>query len=278
MKTSRSTALTAVLLATGAFAPGALFAQANKQPTIPVGSLTAFPAVVQPGVHPMLTWNITYPSIVQDYVTVDKNKITPLETLDCDIRVLGAGVTVSNSNGSNMQFVPTQAQVSYGGGSYTPIFYGKNTNVKPNVVWTEEVTAGQTLAFGGKYYYNNSWGTNYTSNSGTNNIRTLVNGDIPPTTYPLHTAPTLESFIKPYLDSEGKVKIGPMDVIVFMELTHTDAQSSNQGYDLQDMVLLVTFRAKNNNGHGNNADGVDSSNPGNAPFTDSDPTVDDENP
>ena len=69
-----------------------------------------------------------------------------------------------------------------------------------------------------------------------------------------------------------------MDVIVFMELTHTDAQSSNQGYDLQDMVLLVTFRAKNNNGHGNNADGVDSSNPGNAPFTDSDPTVDDENP
>jgi hypothetical protein len=32
-----------------------------------------------------------------------------------------------------------------------------------------------------------------------------------------------------------------------------------------------------NNGHGNNVDGVDSSNPGNAPFVDSDPTVDDEN-
>lgn len=32
----------------------------------------------------------------------------------------------------------------------------------------------------------------------------------------------------------------------------------------------------NNNGHGNNEDGVDSSNPGNAPFDDSDPNVDDE--
>lgn len=33
---------------------------------------------------------------------------------------------------------------------------------------------------------------------------------------------------------------------------------------------------RTNNGHGNNADGVDSSNPGNSPFDDSDDTVDDE--
>ncbi len=277
MKTSRPAALAAVLLATGVSAPCAL-AQANRQPTIPVGSLTAFPTVVQPGVHPTLTWNITYPSIVQDFVKVDKNQITPKETLDCHIRVLGAGVTVSNSNGSNLQFVPTRAEVSYGGGSYSPVFYGKNPDVKPNkVVWSQEVTAGTTIRFGGKYYYNRNWGPHFTSQSGTNNVRTLVNGDTPPTTYPLHTAPTLESFIKPYLDEEGKVKIGPMDVIVFMELTHHDSQSYDQGYDLQDMVLLVTFRTKNNNGHGNNVDGVDSSNPGDAPFTDSDPTVDDEN-
>jgi hypothetical protein len=38
------------------------------------------------------------------------------------------------------------------------------------------------------------------------------------------------------------VKIGPMDVIIFMELTHTDAQNNQMGYDCQDMVLLVTFQ------------------------------------
>lgn len=243
MKTSRSASLAVVLLATGVSTPGLLHAQASNEPTIPVGSLTAFPTVVQPGVHPTLTWNITYPSIVQDYVTVDDNTVTPKETLYCDIRVLGAGVTVANTNGSNMQFVPTRAEVKYDTGSYTQIFYGKNTDVKPGtVVWTRQVSKDKKLRFGGKYYYNNQWGPYFNSQSGTQNVRTLVNGDTPPTTYPLHTAPTLESFIKPYLDASGKVKIGPMDVIVFMELTHTDAQRNDQGYDLQDMVLLVTFR------------------------------------
>ena len=38
----------------------------------------------------------------------------------------------------------------------------------------------------------------------------------------------------------------------------------------------TTESGNGNNGHGDNVDGVDSSNPGNAPFTDTDPTVDDE--
>jgi hypothetical protein len=67
-----------------------------------------------------------------------------------------------------------------------------------------------------------------------------VNGDIPPSKIPDYNAPSLESFIRPYLDASGRVKIGPMDVIIFMELTHTD--ESNVGYDLQDLVFLVTFR------------------------------------
>jgi hypothetical protein len=234
--------------------------------------------VVQPGVRPTLTWTISYPSIVQDYIDIEGgNTIEPGGELYVDIRVLGAGVTVS-SNSSNLQFIPTRAEVSCDGGSYQQIFYGTNNDVKPNkVVYTKLLQKGQKLRFGGKYYYNRNWGPYFTSQSGTQNVRTLVDGDVPPTTYPLHSSPTLESFLRPYLDSEGRVTIGPMDVIVFMELTHYDNQRSDPGYDLQDMVLLCTFRTKNNNGHGNNADGVDSSNPGNAPKTDSDPTVDDEN-
>ena len=84
-------------------------------------------------------------------------------------------------------------------------------------------------------------GTHYKSNDGTDNIRFLVKGQTPPTNVPDYNAPSLESFLRPYLDSTGKVNIGDMDVIVFMELTHTAAQKSQPGYDLQDMVLLVTF-------------------------------------
>ena len=163
-----------------------------------------------------------------------------------EVRVLGAGVTTSNSDGSNLSFVPTEAKISVAGGSYQRIFYGRNSDVDPTkVVYNTTVQPGQAVLFGGRYYYNNAWSTFYHSTSGTLNVRTLVNGQVPPTTYPLHTAPTLENFLKPYLDASGKVMIGPMDVIVFMELTHTDAQSTQQGYDLQDMVLLVTFKKKN---------------------------------
>jgi hypothetical protein len=242
MKTSRLAALAAVLVATGVSTPCALFAQSTS-PSIPVGNITAFPLIVQPGTRPKLTWNITYPSIVQDVVTVTQNTVTPKQTLFVDVRVLGAGVTVSSSS-SNLQFVPTEAQVSYNGGTYGRVFYGTNNQVNPNtVVYTRQVEQGRPLRFGGRYFHNSRWGPYFNSQSGTLNVRTLVNGEVPPTTYPLHNAPTLESFLRPYLDSQGKVKIGPMDVIVFMELTHTDSQRNDPGYDLQDMVLLATFRS-----------------------------------
>lgn len=290
MKTSLAAARAAAVALLCVSFPGALSAQGNGNgngngnstlPKEPRGWLTAFPTMVQAGTRPTLTWGITYPSLVQDYITiVSPSTIDPKEELDVEVRVLGAGVTAHSSGSSSFTFVPTEAQLSFNGGSYTRIFYGTNLQVNPNkVVYSKKkVQAGQKLRFGGRYYYNNKWGPYYNSQSGTQNVRALVNGDTPPTTSPMHLAPTLEEFIKPYLDANGKVSIGPMDVIVFMELTHSDSQAADQGYDLQDMVLLVTFTSKKaqNNGHGNNADGVDSSNPGKAPFEDSDPTVDDE--
>lgn len=256
----------------------------NRIPAIPVGWLTAFPTVVQTGTKPTLTWSITYPSIVNDYIDIiPPATVNPTEELDCEVRVLGNGVTVSGSGINGFNWVPAEATLSFNGGSYTRIFYGTNPNVLPNkVVWSrKKIQKNETLRFGGRYYHNNSWGPTRTSSGGTLNVRTLVHGDLPPSVLPTNNAPRLEDFIRPYLDPTGRVKIGPMDVIVFMELTHSDSQQSDPGYDMQDMVLLVTFtsnRPKNNNGHGNNVDGVDSSNPGNAPFMqyDSDPNIDDE--
>jgi hypothetical protein len=294
MKTSPLAAVPAAILSLCAFAPTSLLAQNgngngngnnNTFPAMPSGWLSAFPTIVQTGTHPTLTWGINYPSIVKDYVTITvPATITAKEELDVEIRVLGNGVTVSNSNSSSFNWVNAEAQLSFNGGSYTRIFYGTNLNVNPNtIVWSRTgVKKNQTLRFGGRYYYNNKWGTTYTSTNTSTNVRTLVNAETPPATglQPAIDAPTLEDFIRPYLDGAGNVKIGPMDVIVFMELTHTSSQQSDPGYDLQDIVLLVTFKskAKTNNGHGNNIDGIDSSNPGNAPFInlDTDPTIDDE--
>ncbi len=246
MNTSRIAAFAAIIAACAFPADRAAANQQSSTLTAPVGWLTASPGLVRAGGYPTLNWEITYPVTVIDHVTiVPPATINPKGKLDYQVRVLGAGVTVSNTDGSNMSFVPTEAVFSVNGGSYSRIFYGTNHDVNPGrVVASGTVTKNQLLRFGGRYYYNKAWGPFYTSTSGTNNVRTLVNGDYPPTVYSLINAPTLEDFIKPYLDSTGRVSIGPMDVIVFMELTHTDAQSHDLGYDMQDMVLLVTFKPK----------------------------------
>lgn len=246
MKISQMAAIAAVVITMSTLASNRVHAGSSTSPSIPVGSLSTSQSIVRAGTSAALSWNITYPSIVKDYVTVeDPATVTTKQKLDVEVRVIGAGVTSSNANGSNMSFVPTEAQLSVAGGSYQRIFYGTNNDVDPNkVVYSGSLSSNKALRFGGRYYFNGKWGTNYNSDSGTQNVRTLVNGQTPPTAYSLINSPTLESFIKPYLDSTGKVSIGPMDVIVFMELTHTDAQKNDLGYDLQDMVLLVTFKTK----------------------------------
>jgi len=239
---------------------------ASAQAVLPAGlsgELTANPKIVMVGETPKLTWKINYPSVVKDYVDIvdpgggggggaGPGTITPKIKLYTEVRILGQGVTVQSGNSFN--FVNTEATMSINSTSnFKRIFYGINPQVNPasiidlkavfgNGYKNNLVDADKPLRFGGRYIYNDNWGTYYKSSDGGDNVRFLVNGDTPPSNVPDYNAPSLESFIRPYLDSSGKVKIGPMDVIVFMELTHSASQKSNVGYDLQDMVLLVTFR------------------------------------
>ena len=240
MKTSHLAAVSAALTTICALVPASSFAQTS--PSVPVGSLTAFPTVVQTGTKPTLTWSINYPSVVQDYVTIiTPATVTPKINLLCDVRILGLGVTSLSNN--TITYYRTRCQWKYNNSSsWADIYDGKQTDT---VVKTQglvktsiSVTKDKPMTFAGQYY-NSSWQTLYTSTSG-DNVRTLVSGQTPPSNVPDYNAPSLESFLKPYLDSTGKVKIGPMDVIVFMELTHTD--KTDIGYDLQDCVMLLTFR------------------------------------
>lgn len=242
MKTKQRAVLSAAVIAICALAPTSALSQTN--PSVPVGSLSAFPTVVQTGTKPTLTWSINYPSIVEDFVIVTPpGTVTPKENLVCKIRMLGLGVTSQGSNGS-ITYYRTRARIRYNGSSsWTDIYDGKQTDTavqQQQIVKTYNVNKNQAMNFGGQYYNNNEWKTFYTSLSG-DNVRTLVNGSIPPSNVPDYNAPSLEKFLKPYLDASGVVRIGPMDVIVFMELTHTSSQKSDVGYDLQDCVMLITY-------------------------------------
>ena len=162
-----------------------------------------------------------------------------------DVRVIGASVKVvwKNSWGvvTRWEWAETEAQVSINNGNYTSFFSDTQNNVKANkVVYTKTVNANQPINFAGRYNWDGAWSTLFKSTSAGDNVVALVNGDTPPTTTPLYQQPTIEDFIKPYLDGAGRIKIGSMDVIYLMELTHTDKRDS--GFDLQDLALLVTFK------------------------------------
>jgi len=201
---------------------------------------------VQTGTKPTLTWNINYPSVVKNYINITPpggGTVVPIQNLICDIRVLGLGVTTQNSNGS-INYIETKAQIKYNGSaSWTTLYDGKETDTlvqQQGIVKTYTVTANKPIDFGGQYYYNNAWSTFRSSTSSPTLVWALVNGDTCPNRVPDYNAPSLETFLKNYLDSSNKVRIGPMDVIIFMELTHT--VTTDVGYDQQDCVLLVSFR------------------------------------
>ena len=241
MKTSHITTLTLSVLALGTLdSPNS---NASTEPSTPIGSMTASPTVVQTGTKPTLTWNINYPSVVKNYVTITPGggTVTPLQNLICDIRVLGLGVTTQNSNGS-INYIETKSLIKYNGSaSFVTLYDGKETDTivqQQGIAKTYTVTTNKPMDFGGQYYYNNAWSTARYSTSGY--VWALVNGDTCPSRIPDYNAPSLESFLKNYLDSSNKVRIGPMDVIIFMELTHTN--TADVGYDQQDCVLLVSFR------------------------------------
>lgn len=176
------------------------------------------------------------------------------------IRVLGASYQTGWTSKGKPVWGWVQSEVRVGGGSPWDLFlYNTQDKILPTSIYASQtVLQGQAIDFRSRVYNGNFW-LNYRSTTAlSSNVMTLINGDLPP----LSVINNVESYLQPYIDAGGYVNIGPKDVIMLFELGQTDPLSP--GFDLQDLVLLVSFDyCKNNNGHGNNIDGVDSSNPGN---------------
>jgi len=218
---------------------------AAAQATFPVGEIVATPKVVQTGVRPNLVWSINIPSSVKDFVSIVRPAtIVASRNMVGDVRILGAGVTSPYPNGAT-HYHETMCQIRYNGApTWTTIFDGLNTDPvvqAQGIVKTFSVstTQGDAINFAGCYNSSKSWSPLRTSICG-DYVVALTNGDACPRGIPDHSSPSLKSFLKPYLDESNRVKIGPMDVIVFMELTHADP--ADPGFDGQDLVLLITFR------------------------------------
>ncbi len=203
---------------------------------IPKGTLTVDRSYVRVGVKSQLGWQITYPTTSVFTVNPD-GTIIPKQSLKMRVRVLG----VSFQSGSTL--LPLQGSWSKNSSSWTNYFYGTGPTVVPtNILVDTTVNANDQIKFRGRGAANaagTSWFAYHQTGVTDPYVVVLKNGDSPPYYAPAYSQGNILSFLAPYIDSTGKIKIGSQDLIVLMEASNASPGSTY--FDMQDLVTLVTF-------------------------------------
>jgi hypothetical protein len=253
----------------------------HGDPYTPVGTLGVNPTFVQTGVKPNLSWEIDFPSVFEDLTLITPpGALVTTEEVTLVVQIPGA------SGGCDRTDLPVAFWIRPGASeSWQLLFLGKGNKVNPSkVLFRRKVPANTRIDFAARGQHSSgAWNPIvWTVEDTTTTIKYYENGDTPPLEIPDFVTGDVESFLTPYLTEDGsKIVLGPKEMIYLYELESGDPDSDC--YDHQDIAITVQFITKNNNGHGNNVDGVDVSNPGKGnggPNGEIDPSgeVDDEQP
>jgi len=204
----------------------------STDPAIPVGTLNVNMGMVRQGVAPTLGWSIEYPNEIDDIIDIDPNDEIETKTrLRVQVSVIGVGITDQYG-----REYPARSYIHYSSQGWKHVFTGTGSQVDPTHFYDDRIVeAGETLRFAAKLYMG---GYNYFYNE-SNNVKVLKNGDLPPNNAAGYSHQTSAAeFLRPYVKN-GKLALGPLDVIYAAELTHSN--SNHYGFDLQDTIILVRF-------------------------------------
>jgi hypothetical protein len=152
-----------------------------------------------------------------------------------------SGTVDDEKKGTTMVDLPIELLWNLNSSPWTSLFYGYQNKIDPSKLALETtVKAGDRINLGGQGWINGAWLPFYSTATGSANAVMLKNGDRVPASVAALNIASIESFLKPYLDTSHKtVTIGNRDVIVLLELDQPN--SSNTGFDLQDLVVLISF-------------------------------------
>lgn len=253
--------------------------ESHGDPFTPVGKMQVTPLVVQPGVHPSMTWEIDYPKSIPDLaVIVPPGKLVTTNDKPQKLQVRIAGVSMVEDEND----VPVALWIrTSDSGQWELLFYGREDEVDASeVLFQANVNEGTEIDFAARSQSpTGGWSATQWTLSASSNVTALIQGDpVPTDSYALTNGVGVESYLTQFVDDEGdQIVAGPRDIIHLFELDGGSPGESS--FDLQDLVIVTTV--KDNNGHGNNLDGVDVSNPGQGgggPNGDEDPSgyIDDE--
>ncbi len=217
---------------TGLLASLLSFNSTQAADSIPTGTLNVDRTLIRVGSRSQLDWQIQYPStppVGTDLKPTTKVKMT--------VRTLG----VAFQSGTTL--LPFEGSWKINNTSWSVFFNGKATSVVPtNILVQQVVEKNDTIRFrarGGANANGSSWYAYHETNNSDKYAVVLKNGDTPPSYAPAYNQGNIKSFMSPYLDAGGKIKIGPQDLIILWE--GSDAAPGTTYFDMQDLVILVSF-------------------------------------
>lgn len=234
------------LLAAALLLPGLLSAQGGQSPAIPVGTLTTNMSLAKVGASPTLTWNITHPAAILDVVTPNPDDtFTPKTRVNMAVRVIGADYVHGYDSKGKPIYKPVQIEVRVAGGTWTRIFSNTHNNVNPStVIFTRQVEANQKVEFRFRGSEDSGYSNWLPYRVGPDlMVAMMIHGQTPPSYAPYLSPTGIESYLTPYMAPNGTMSLGPRDLIFISELTNTNTSSS--GFDMQDLVMLVTCTETN---------------------------------
>lgn len=199
---------------------------ADPQP--PVGTLTTESDIVISGERPELVWNVRLPSRdVEDIVSIDKNhNVRTKRKVRVDVYMIGTGITSDYGKTQH----ETRTEIDLGEG-YQSVFTGKGRDVRPSEVVISKVLAAGTQINFRTFFQNWTYNTS-------KEVIILMDDDKLPKELGRDGGEYFHNYVN-VLIKDGKMDMGPSDIIYCAELTDTDKKSYS--YDLQDVVVLLRF-------------------------------------
>ncbi|MGJ8635158.1 MAG: hypothetical protein ACSHX7_14675 [Luteolibacter sp.] len=207
----------------------------HAETTVPRGSLDVDKDLVRVSTRSNLEWEIEYPESITEIVTVDPpGTIIPKKDLEMRVRVLGVAFQSGNT------LLPVAAYWSYNNSSWDNFFYGTSEDVNSNdVKISVDVKQSDTIDFGARGSSGNGWYPFNNTKTESQYVTVLGNGSSAPSYAPAYNQSSVTSFLKPYIDSDGRINIGERDLIILWECY--TASPGSQYFDMQDIVVLVSF-------------------------------------
>lgn len=234
----------------------------HGDPYIPVGRLIVNPTFVVTGVKPTLAWEIEYPTTFNDLALVGTSgEVLTSKEVQAEVVVLG--VSVEDAEGRDDLPAALWVRTDGEGGQWQLVFSGTGAEVNSSrVVFSEWLESGTKFDLAARSQTaSGMWSEVVWTVQPSQSLAHGSNGTPVPTAMKDVVIGELEGYTSTILSGDqSEIAAGPKDMVYFFELESGDPDASS--FDLQDMVVVVQFHTLNNNGHGNNTDGVDVSNPG----------------